>query len=411
MASDRYVHHLHAHEGDQIANLLALARHLAMHAESIEAHGGLSFDPDFMQADGPAPEAIAGSAATALPPLAHGPLAGIAPIPGEGWAGYCGRAFGIGLSPGDPFRLWIQSPLWEETEPSAAGAALRIAYLLDYGAPHDHVEIAMGQAWTDYDRNGFLWERLALPGPLPPRAPPRAGRDWPKWVGTVEQERRRAAITADAGNLRRMLVEHGIAGPEEIVGLAEDEIRALEATTGPMPLSYRQVLSLIGRSAGRLVDRAEFQIFIDQLEEVTRMGREQREGWRSERIGDPAPADAIFIGARHGGSPWFILPEYPGWPARGDSPVFLLDSDTGRVRLAAISVWEWVDSLVTDAAYWIGKEGAQRAVGPAHSDRLSRELAAAEEKRRARDRGITVAMMAGAALFGAALYGLRLLGV
>ena len=81
------------------------------------------------------------------------------------------------------------------------GAALRIAYALDYGVPHDHVEIAMGQAYADYDSNGFLWEKLSTYPDVDPdddgRRDAQPKRKWPAWIGAVEQERRRAAVRAD----------------------------------------------------------------------------------------------------------------------------------------------------------------------------------------------------------------------
>jgi hypothetical protein len=49
------------------------------------------------------------------------------------------------------------------------GAALRIAYVLDYGVPGNYAEIAAGQDGTDYDNNGFLWTGLTS---SPPTSPP-----------------------------------------------------------------------------------------------------------------------------------------------------------------------------------------------------------------------------------------------
>ncbi len=317
---DRYEHHFHEQTVEQYDNLLTLARYLVVNAGKIDAAGGLLFDRAYMLDFEPMPEGIAAHPPAAMPPLAYGPLAGIVALPGEDWQDYCQRAFGIEIRPYDPFCLWLQSPLWARTEPSALGAGLRIVYVLDLGVPHDHVEISMGQAWTDYDASGFLWDKLDMV--------PDAGRlplrQWPEWIGAPTLNARRASITLNASNLRQTLIEHGIARPEDIAGLSEEEIRQLEFTTGALPRSYRQVLSVIGRRAGRLVDDRELQIYADQLPEVNRMGRERRADWEAEG-GDPIPDDAIFIGARYGMSPWFILQDsralHP--PSRGFPGLFV----------------------------------------------------------------------------------------
>ena len=402
MASDRYVHYFHTHTAEQYDNLLTLARYLVSNADKIDADGGLLFDPAYMLDFEPMPGDIVNHPPATMPPLAHGPLAGITPQPNEDWEDYCDRAFGIRILLPDPFCLWLQSPLWARTEPSALGAGLRIVYELDFGVPHDHVEISMGQAWTDYDGSGFLWDKLDMvpdTGTLPLR-------QWPEWIGTPTLNARRAAITLNADNLRQTLIAHGIARPEDIAGLSEVEIRQLEFTTGALPRSYRDVLSLIGRRAGRLVDDRELQIYADQLPEVNRMGREQRALWWDEPDSDPVPDDAIFIGARYGGSPWFILQEERAYYTRKDSPVFLFDTDSGRVTQVAISVWEWLEGFIQDADYFIAKRLPAKNARHGYRSELP-PLAMKEKERQQRDRNITIAMMAGAVLAGIALYLLK----
>lgn len=397
--SDRYEHHFHEQTVEQYDNLLTLARYLVVNAGKIDAAGGLLFDRAYMLDFEPMPEGIAAHPPAAMPPLAYGPLAGIVALPGEDWQDYCQRAFGIEIRPYDPFCLWLQSPLWARTEPSALGAGLRIVYVLDLGVPHDHVEISMGQAWTDYDDSGFLWDKLDMV--------PDAGRlplrQWPEWIGAPTLNARRASITLNASNLRQTLIEHGIARPEDIAGLSEEEIRQLEFTTGALPRSYRQVLSVIGRRAGRLVDDRELQIYVDQLLEVNRMGRERRAEWEAEG-GDPIPDDAIFIGARYGMSPWFILQDSRAHhPPRGDSPVFLFDTDTGKVTQVSISVWGWVEGLVRDAEIFIAEGIPEKNARRGHRTELP-PLALQYKQQAQRDRNITIIMMAGAVLLGATLY-------
>lgn len=405
MTSDLYVHLFKTFSDAQYDNLLELARYLILNAETIEAGGGLLFDPGHMLFLDCSPQEAATRPPAAMPPLAHGPLAGIAPEVGEDWEDYCDRAFGVRVSPPDPFCLWLQSPLWDKTEPSVEGAGLRIVYVLDYGLPHDYIEIAMGQAHADYDSpGGPRWDAMGI---LLPRemggdgtrdSPPL--REWPAWIGAVELNRRRAAITVNAQNLRETLIARGIAQAQDIAGLSDEDIRALEFAIGPMPQSYRQVLSVIGLRAGRLVDDRELQIYADQLPEVNRIGRERRADWEEDG-GDPVPDDAIFIGARYGMSPWFILQEPRAYHPREDSPVFLFDTDTGRVTQVSISVWGWVEGLIRDAETFIAEGIPERDARRGHPSQLP-PLAAREAQRRKGARAAVLTMLIGV-LLGAAL--------
>lgn len=191
--NDRYVHTNPFPGGwdHRQDNLLTLGRYLAGQADAIRAM--IAFPAERM-ADLPPPGFLTSD--MPLSPLAHGPAAGLVPEPDEHWPAYCLRVFGLGEN--SPALVWLQSPMWQKTDPSPEGAALRIAYLLDYGVPHDHVEIAMGQAYSDYDTSGFLWDRLdLLPPQYPEHAAPRRRQRRPEWIGAVELERRRAAIRTD----------------------------------------------------------------------------------------------------------------------------------------------------------------------------------------------------------------------
>src|SRR5690606_8031032 len=137
--------------------------------------------------------------------------------------------------------------------------------------------------------------------------------------------------------------------------------------------------------------------------EVNRMGRERRAEWGAEG-GDPIPDDAIFIGARYGMSPWFILQDSRAHhPPRGDSPVFLFDTDTGKVTQVSISVWRWVEGLVADAVRFVGK--GIPATHARRGDSSGRPPLARKYKRQGQGyRIITLAMMAGAVVLGASLH-------
>jgi hypothetical protein len=177
--SDLYAHHPIKTNGAQERNLVALARHLVMNRDAIDARGGLVFGMTTMRRFRPLPADIAASDAIAMPPFAYGPFAGVPPKPGDDWRSYVARSFAVQFE--QPFIHWVQAAPWKTTEGSALGAALRIVYVLDYGVPHDYQQIAAGEAGTDYDVDGFLWDRLKmLPVNLTPDGKDfRPLRKWP----------------------------------------------------------------------------------------------------------------------------------------------------------------------------------------------------------------------------------------
>lgn len=158
----------------------------------------------------------------------------------------------------------------------------------------------------------------------------------------------RTAIV-DARTLRQRLIATGIARPEDIAGCSETDITALEQSLGPLPASYRAVLGAIGWRAGRLVDDRELWIYADQLAKVNRLAREPifEDGDAGD---DPVPANAVFIGARYGEHPWFILAG-----DRADSPVWHCNTDMGRVTRIGSGVWDWVAEIVRDAEQHIAR--------------------------------------------------------
>ena len=180
-------------------------------------------------------------------------------------------------------------------------------------------------------------------------------------------------VIRDAETLRQRLVTSRIARPVDIAGSLEHEITALEHKFGSLPRSYKSVLGLIGHSAGRLVDDREVWIYADQLQLVNRLAREQifEQGTGGD---DPVPKSAIFIGARFGEHPWFILTE-----DSADCPVWHCNTDTGRVTRIAESVWDWVEKIVRDAEYHIdegipeknARRGRDTTVSPGQSKDIS----------------------------------------
>jgi len=327
--SDRYVH-LFPFTGrwdHRQDNLITLARYLVVNSGSIRAAGGLPFGCEDMTGFSPSPAAIATVAQVPLPPIAYGPQAGLRAQPGEDWPAYVQRVFGVHGH--RPFMVWLQAAMWGKTEPSPMGAALRIAYALEYGVPHDHVEIAMGQAYTDYDSNGFLWEKL---GTLPPddaQGYARPLRQWPAWIGAVELERRRSAVKADY----MIPVDEAPFS----AGFGADNIAALKQRIGPFPDVYSDFLLLSGRRDDGNGSYADRLTAIDQMARDRIFSQERPQD-------DPVPRDAIFIGLEDGRHPEFIL-----GGSRSDSPVFRFDADSGRVSQTYISVFSWVQRLMLHA--------------------------------------------------------------
>jgi hypothetical protein len=184
--SDLYAHHHLKTNAAQEANLIALARYLVIHSAAIDARHGLLFGMTTMRRFRPLPERVAESPPIPMPPLAYGPLAGVLPKAGDDWRSYVARAFCIEYE--QPFIHWLQAAPRQRTEGIVASAALRIAYVLDYGVPHDHAEIAAGVAGTDYDDNGFLWDKLDMLPPGYTGGPFPKLRTWPSRGDEVEGE-------------------------------------------------------------------------------------------------------------------------------------------------------------------------------------------------------------------------------
>lgn len=330
--SDRYVH-LYPFTGrwdHRQDNLITLAGYLVVNSGSIRAAGGLAFGYEDMTGFSPLPAAIEMVAQGPRPPFAYGPQAGLRGEPGEDWPAYVQRVFGV--HDHRPFMVWLQAAMWRKTEPSPIGAALRIAYALDYGVPHDFVEIAMGQAYTDYDSNGFLWEKL---GTLPPepdddeQGDTRPLRQWPACISAVELERRRSAVKADY----MVPVDEAPFS----AGFGADNIAALKQRIGPFPDVYSDFLLLSGRRDDGYGSYADRLTAIDQMARDRIFSQERPQD-------DPVPRDAIFIGLEDGRHPEFIL-----GGSRRDSPVFRFDADSGVVSQTGISVFSWVQTFMQHA--------------------------------------------------------------
>lgn len=153
----------------------------------------------------------------------------------------------------------------------------------------------------------------------------------------------------DIHALRATLLESGIAGEEDLVGCGAGEIEALERRYGALPDSYRQILTLIGHGAGRLVDRGEFWIYVDQIERIPGQIQAYLDEVRAEGGEVPdIPPNAFFISARYGEYPHYVL---TGGGADGLVYVFNYDDET--ITKVCDSVWDWIEAFVEDTRFFM----------------------------------------------------------
>ncbi|MFN3549646.1 MAG: PhnD/SsuA/transferrin family substrate-binding protein [Mesorhizobium sp.] len=162
----------------------------------------------------------------------------------------------------------------------------------------------------------------------------------------------------DIESLRRRLISSGIADETAMLGCSDTEIAAIEERYGPLPASYREILGLIGRRAGWLVDAREMDFFADRLDAVNESVAEAvAEADEDEQIAPPPPG-AFFISARYLEYQSCLLAN-----GAADSPVWTYDEDMTRLEKAHDSVWDWIMGFVADAEFWIGVGSRGRKSG------------------------------------------------
>jgi hypothetical protein len=185
-----YVHLPFTANAAQEKNLILLARHLLIHDERLTVESAFALDAGCSTMEEgwvsreltPPHQASVHIGPILAGPIGYGPVAGVAPLAGEDeWDIYCVRAFG--LTPDTPAHEWAVGTGWKKTAPSPRGAELRMMYPLDYAVPHNWQDIMAGRSQSDYDDNGFLFDRVGLMDPryekpkydvrLPPAGAPR----------------------------------------------------------------------------------------------------------------------------------------------------------------------------------------------------------------------------------------------
>ncbi|WP_127143208.1 SMI1/KNR4 family protein [Pelagibacterium montanilacus] len=163
--------------------------------------------------------------------------------------------------------------------------------------------------------------------------------------------------------LRARLIASNIADPQDIEGCTPEEIDHLVSRFGPLPESYRDILSVIGHRAGRLVDDHADWVYFDQLGRINRQARDVIDEYAEDDIDPDVPEEALFIAAHHGEKPMYLLAE-----GHADSAVWVLDFASGRVKKVHDSVWAWIEELLVSA------EAAIAAGEPEHNSRRAPDL-------------------------------------
>jgi hypothetical protein len=153
--------------------------------------------------------------------------------------------------------------------------------------------------------------------------------------------------------LKTELITRNIAYENEMSGCSESEIQVIEAKYGKLPISYRQIISLIGHSAGLLIGEKMLSFYVSLDDSIDRIIEENEiyRQFRKETIENNEVDDEllkipeyIFIIYSWDGNNWFILTD----PQKNkkDSPVYIYQ-DNGMVVKESLSVWEWINGIVS----------------------------------------------------------------
>lgn len=145
----------------------------------------------------------------------------------------------------------------------------------------------------------------------------------------------------------RLFTSRIVKNEQDLQGCNSDEIAYIESKYGVLPRTYREILGLLGHSAGKLVSRSEFEFYFDQIIKMNEWQR--RIIFESIAEGEECttlPENAFCICARNG-DPCFIIAD-----GQDDCSVYLLqENDT--IKEMYTSVMDWIEAFVKDAEHWI----------------------------------------------------------
>jgi hypothetical protein len=143
--------------------------------------------------------------------------------------------------------------------------------------------------------------------------------------------------------LKMSLISNNIATPEQIVGCESEDINSLEERYGSVPDSYKQIMSLLGKEAGRLAFSGEFYFFMDDISRVNTNRLELLKGVLEE---SGLGTSVLIICSSMDGDDCFIHTNQEG--STKDSPVFICREDR-EIEQIFSSVWEWIEMFIEDA--------------------------------------------------------------
>lgn len=160
-------------------------------------------------------------------------------------------------------------------------------------------------------------------------------------------------MITNVAELKAELIARHIAYEDEMCGCSEQEILEIEAIYGKLPQSYRQIIGLIGHSAGFLIGDISFYVSTDEdidqiiaeneyILEVQEECIENNDMEAGDELLD-IPKNRFFIDAWSNNF-YFVLTESK--KRQEDSPIYVYD-ESGKIRKEISSVWKWMDGIVT----------------------------------------------------------------
>ncbi|MEH2383153.1 MAG: SMI1/KNR4 family protein [Nostoc sp.] len=150
--------------------------------------------------------------------------------------------------------------------------------------------------------------------------------------------------------LRERLFTSGIVKNEqELQGCTLEEIAYIESKYGVLPRTYREILGLLGHSAGKLVSRSEFEFYFHQLIKMNEWQRETILESIAEGEECTILAENAFCIVARNGDPCFIIAD-----GQDDCSVYMLH-ENGTIEEIHTCVMDWIEVYVKDAEHWIRK--------------------------------------------------------
>ncbi|MEH2049386.1 SMI1/KNR4 family protein [Nostoc sp.] len=148
----------------------------------------------------------------------------------------------------------------------------------------------------------------------------------------------------------RLFTSEIVKNEQELQGCTPEEIAYIESKYGVLPRTYRQILGLLGHSAGKLVSRSEFEFYFDQIIDHNEWRRQSLLESIAEGDKCITLANNAFCICARNGDPWFIIAN-----GQDDCCVYFLHEDCITIKESSKSIMDWIEGFVEDAEYWISR--------------------------------------------------------